>query len=636
MPIPNLKPFKTQQIPIKQNNIHLIQYSYKVKGGATNSTIKQAAKEVMANVQAKIKKEKMGLQGKLMVTQLYDNTIFWQSGKFTDFGDDPNFYDFAMEYEYKGEKLQDKFQNFNLTVKLFDPKGGCPAETESKLNDCLWYCLRDLYSGSAYMPKAINSQQKLKKQANTARTEPIHFANLESVAERIKANITVIGDVEKQFFDKTFKHSITVKLHDGHYTLPTKHTMDKQLRASTNHKNKPIVVYSESIDEDGKVVYKGCDGEALFTLDRDTLKAFWMRPMSSKVIYRRVDDLALGLREQHRMLVQDAEAFLKHSDGFVNFYRQLNEAKAAKFIFGKLNRTLIPPGRIGAVESTWIHEARGGGLIYGRPATLESAVCYDVNKMYPSMMMDYHFQIPTDAGTFTDTSTETINKYSGGHAYGLYKCRITNPNEVSAKLFKFKKSNVYTHWDLQTASEMGLVLTMSDQSPNTLLFKSRERGQQIFKPFVEYMVKVGSSIGALKVDRLKATAKKLLNSLWGVLCETATTKVDMNVETKLDLAGRSITHIEPYRDSVLIKLEKTEDKYKTSYARMLPFMTAYGRRKMYLALKDVEAHVYRIHTDGFVIDRPLDSLPLSTKIGEWKIEKQGRCQIFNAMKVEFN
>ena len=108
------------------------------------------------------------------------------------------------------------------------------------------------------------------------------------------------------------------------------------------------------------------------------------------------------------------------------------------------------------------------------------------------------------------------------------------------------------------------------------------------------------------------------------------------METKLDLAGRPITHIEPYRDSVLIKLEKTEDKYKTSYARMLPFMTAYGRRKMYLALKDVEAHVYRIHTDGFVIDRPLDSLPLSTKIGEWKIEKQGRCQIFNAMKVEFN
>ena len=66
MPKHTLKPFKTQQIPIKQNNIHLIQYSYKVKGGANNTAIKQAAKEVMANVQAKIKKEKMLKRQKIL------------------------------------------------------------------------------------------------------------------------------------------------------------------------------------------------------------------------------------------------------------------------------------------------------------------------------------------------------------------------------------------------------------------------------------------------------------------------------------------------------------------------------------------------------------------------------------------
>lgn len=632
MPKLKLKPFKIQKIPIKQDNIHLIQYSYKVKQGVKNASIKQAAEQVMASVQAKIADEKLDLEGKLMVTQLYDNTLFWQSGKFTDFGDDPNFYDFAMEYEYKGEKLQDKFQNFNLTVKLIKPSGGCPSESESKMNDCLWYCLRDMF-GQGYMPKPIDTQRKLKKQTATGRTDPIHVGQLEALAVKIKTNINVVGDVERQYFDNDFKRTVTVKLHDGHYSLPSEHKMDPQLRSNTNYHNKPIILYAEVVHPGQKQVsIVGCDGASEFPLSWQTLTEYFMKPLSSKHIYRRVDLKDKSLLEHHKGEIEDTEEFLKHSKNFINLYRQGNIAKSAKYIFGKMSRTLIPPEPIQPVESAWIHEGRSGGLIFGQPVTLPNAICYDVNKMYPSILMSPAFSIPMKAGEFKNLSTELLRKgVLKGLSYGLYRCVVTNPDEVGTKLFKIKRSNVYTHWDLRTAAELGLTLTMSEQSPNVLLFKHREKGHNIFKQFVEYMVDINEKAG----PRLKPKAKKMLNSLWGALCETSTTKVDMNKESTLDLSGRDIVHIEPHRDSVLIKLQKTENKYKTNYARMLPFMTSYGRRVMFTALKGVEEHVYRIHTDGFVTDRPLESLPLSTKIGEWKIEKQGRCQVHNAMKVEF-
>lgn len=57
---------------------------------------------------------------------------------------------------------------------------------------------------------------------------------------------------------------------------------------------------------------------------------------------------------------------------------------------------------------------------------------------------------------------------------------------------------------------------------------------------------------------------------------------------------------------------------------------------MYLTFKDVEQYVYRVHTDGAVLSKPMKELPLGDGIGEWKVEKGGACEVVNANVVEWD
>ena len=87
MPTLKLKPFKVQEIPIKQDGINHIMFQYKSKKQLSNLQIKNIAKGVVKNVQTKIDKKKMGLTGQLMLTQNYNKSLLWQSGKFVEFSD---------------------------------------------------------------------------------------------------------------------------------------------------------------------------------------------------------------------------------------------------------------------------------------------------------------------------------------------------------------------------------------------------------------------------------------------------------------------------------------------------------------------------------------------------------------------
>lgn len=175
-----------------------------------------------------------------------------------------------------------------------------------------------------------------------------------------------------------------------------------------------------------------------------------------------------------------------------------------------------------------------------------------------------------------------------------------------------------------------MTVTMSTASPNVLLFEERVPARSVFKPFVDYIYDLRKTVP----DATKPRVKKIMNCLWGGLCAKRKTKVDMNKVNVLDLEGRSVTHIEPFGDSLLVTVERNENRYKTSYARMLPFITSYGRHIMFKELMPFKDSIHRIHTDGFIADRKLD-LKLSTKLGGWKIEKQGKCRIKNSKHVEW-
>jgi hypothetical protein len=167
-------------------------------------------------------------------------------------------------------------------------------------------------------------------------------------------------------------------------------------------------------------------------------------------------------------------------------------------------------------------------------------------------------------------------KLKRGHKEpGIYKCRITNPHQVSTRLFHYSESKSYhTHFSLTTAREIGLCITMVGERDNALLYTD---GRQHLE----------------------------------------------------------ITHIEPFKQQYLVNLHDYRQRYKTDYARLGPFITSFARRQMYLTFKDVEQDVYRVHTDGVVVSRSMKGLPMGKGVGEWKVEKEGKCTIVNANVVEW-
>lgn len=625
---------------------------------------------MLLNAQAKIAEFGLEAEPQVMATVLFDQSIGWQSGKFSGVNDDEiDLYKFEDQYEYEGEPLQTEYKNFNLTLKLVKTTGGwCDNFEDSanqqrdnylhdtytivqkktyfnkkRKNDCLWHCLNQAFRETR-LPRSINLPHLLKRKLGLARKAMVPVSKLPMLSQILKVELNVVGDVEQhhnQAKDGVYTKKLTLKLHDQHYTLAKKHAIDNQLRGSTSVMDRPIVLYSEVNSADtGALSYLAYNSPDMRPLAREQLELFWTKPQSSKHIYRKSQfskNFEKHCATEYAEIERDANQLKVSTKGLINLHRQLNETKSALFVFAKLNAMMTPPAKIGQLESTWIDAAKSGGLIWANEAPVElgTACQYDINSFYPSLLTRQAFSIPVGEGTFKHIA-ELPPDFA---LYGLYKCHISSANTLNAantnEWFKFKSTinsanSIYTHYDINVARKLGMTVTMSTVSPNVLLFEERVPARSVFKPFVDYIYDLRKTVP----DATKPRVKKIMNCLWGGLCAKRKTKVDMNKVNVLDLEGRSVTHIEPFGNSLLVTVERNENRYKTSYARMLPFITSYGRHIMFKELHPFKDSIHRIHTDGFIADRKLD-LKLSTKLGGWKIEKQGKCRIKNSKHVEW-
>lgn len=618
-----MKSYKMKELPIKQDSINILQFMYKKKKGFDNNDIEATAKKLQQGVLAKLAESGMeNYDAQMMITNLYDKSIGWQSGRFTDFGDDVNFYDFANEYEYEGDRIQDTFNRVNILVKLIKKEGGC----DGKMNDCLFYALRD--GLNVEMPKRIKDPYHLKRYVKVARYDLVPVSVLPMLEKKMKVRINVIGDVEIMSAAK-HKETITVKLSNSHYTLHNRHKIDKQLRGGTNYRDKTIIMYEEDY-VGGKLKYVAYDGKQQYEIDRSILNVFWMKPLSSKVIYRRRRPDQGTLEEQHQQMVSDAHELAEHSKGKINLFRQLNEKKAALFLFGKLSNTFAPPEPIGELEARWIRNAKSGGLIWAERCELEDAYCYDMNKMYSSLLKNDRFTVPTGKGVFSTLSQAEVNK-APYFAYGIYHCRISNPNNIDTRLFSYSKRTYYTHFDLTTAKALGLSIEIVGGSNNVLLYPKRVHSHHLFAPFVEFMDGVYKKCS----ERGRKRCKLIMNALWGGLSMANDARVDLNESRELDLKDREVVHVEPYKKSFLVNVQCYTKRFKTDYARIGAFLPAYGRRVMFQQLQKHYKNIKRVHTDGFISQKKL-KMDVGTEIGQWKVEHQGKCSIHSAVRVEWS
>jgi hypothetical protein len=53
-------------------------------------------------------------------------------------------------------------------------------------------------------------------------------------------------------------------------------------------------------------------------------------------------------------------------------------------------------------------------------------------------------------------------------------------------------------------------------------------------------------------------------------------------------------------------------------------------------LKPFSDNIFRIHTDGVILSNAVPELKIGKGLGEWKIEKNGKCVINNVNSIQWN
>ncbi len=627
-----------KELKLKLNGRNLTVYEYNDKA-VTNET----AGELTADLLNDIKKK--GKNNRVWISNYYNDTIGWQTGKSTEFQnnldpDDLNFYNFKEQYpEYGGPALQDTFNRFLVITDAFDTAGGA-----SKDNDCLWLALRQMYGGQAHLPTMVNAGWKVCKICGVPNRAKIPVDSLGALEDKLKINIHVQGDVER-VPTKEYLMDFHVRLENGHYTLvKASYYKSRQLIRKIPTVDKDIAVYRAAAD--GK--FECYDDNGYRELLSDQLMKAARKPLSHPIIYRKIDSRdKRPLEDIYHEQINGANQ-LYEKNPLLNMYRQSTFKKSAFFLFHYRSLGIPDPQPLTAVEQRFCEYANHGGLIMSVPGDLEYGICYDMNKMYMSVLTHKHMRVYWKQGKYETFATDHFDDTARNVAGGIYRCRIIPNGEKVERLFRFSSNNYYTHHDIRTAREMGMKVEMIDKSPNAVLYSNMTgRGMvypanKVFGPFVKSMSEL------VKADI--PYAKKIMNSLWGGLCQKNTKIFDdgadrSNFDTdETDFKDHDIDHIEPAfvagKPSFRVKLVDREQRFATDYARIGPFVTSFARREMYLALRDHVDHVFRIHTDGFVADKKIE-LRMSSKIGDWKVESkdgkrlEGPCRVVNCNEVIF-
>ena len=304
-----------------------------------------------------------------------------------------------------------------------------------------------------------------------------------------------------------------------------------------------------------------------------------------------------------------ADDMKQKTNGKINFYKTGNIKRTALHYFYDLNKT-IEPESISNNEAKYLENASFGALTYWEPfkGTIHS---YDINSYYPSILSKNYHYFPIKEGEY-----QTIETLDENLEYGIYRCIISPVSHN--KFFRFNKTNYYTHIDIINARRNGLVVELiQDGKPNCLVYTKDKlvNGAFLFKKYV-------TSLYELKSEGLKG-AKDLLNILWGALCEMNYYKSNASFDDEINITEAELKSMTTSDDGINMKYVFYKAVYyKNNFARMKPFVLAYGRSLFSALFKDYESDIVRIHTDGFYLKSQPKSLLTGTKLGHLKYEGQ--------------
>lgn len=502
---------------------------------------------------------------------------------------------------------QDTFDEIEIWIDRQPKKKG----GNDPHNDCLFNCIQWLLNKQ--LPPKYDTAEKLKKGLNLKRNDKISIDLMPTIEKIYHCNMNVTGD-HCYISPMQYNRTIEFQLVGGHYRYQIDTNKRKVLHRG--YYFSPLKsLYAYSIQDGAVELY---DGKKTTSLSYDEFVVLKKKHRDDTLFYK-VKNSA-DLIKEYEAYKRDAKIIFEASNKTINLYKSTIMSSHAKALFYTLSNSTMTPDPIGQHEATFLKAK--GALIKAQRGTFENVYDYDINSMYGSLMTK--FMYPMKKGDFV-TLTTLPDKLE----YGIYRC-IVSPLPESDKrnmLFRFNEEHYYTHYDIMSARLLQLKVTLLQVDNNALIYSKDklEMGSRLFKPTIDFLYD-------LKLKGIPRV-KEIMNSLWGSLCEVQENKNTIREDEEFEApANTFIRRIYRIGNKLRIGTTDRNFQYSTDYARIGVFLTSQARYHMARTLVDHLDDIIKVHTDGFLSLREVRGLPLSDKLGEWKMTQYKRATIENNNK----
>ena len=335
------------------------------------------------------------------------------------------------------------------------------------------------------------------------------------------------------------------------------------------------------------------------------------------------------MEQDYKKYVEDAREVVKITDGKINPFKTGSYGNTSIALFKSIFGDEVPD-RIEDYEQKFLTSC-GGGIRLATPVEDKVILKYDINSFYPCLMQSKILKIPFEAGTLI--SKKEVEEILQGKAtkFGVYNVKIEVKDE---RLFTEMKSNRYSCYEVGWAKQLGLRITVLGSA----LVWEREQlryAKDVFGEYVDYLY---------QFKQKNKMFKWYLNTLWGKLCQA--NQVQKKVCTMEELEkyqdADKLEVLDDEKDLYIMHRKKKSFRFKTSFARLKPFILGLGRIKMHTYVKKLgKQNVVFAHTDSIF---SLRSMPWGSKclrgkidsheIGRFKFEGKFTASVFDKNNYE--
>lgn len=289
----------------------------------------------------------------------------------------------------------------------------------------------------------------------------------------------------------------------------------------------------------------------------------------------------------------------------------------------------------------FIRRSYKGGIAEVYKPFMNRGYCYDVNSLYPSMMLTEKF--PVGKGKFVKGEDIDINSF-----IGFIECKVISDKDLDFLTYRHPEKglitpkgewiDVYFHKEIIKAIDLGYKIKFIKG------FKY-EREERIFEPFVRKLYDIRVNSDSLAKNRI---AKLILNSLYGrfgMKIFVESTKF-ISARQLRDMKKKySISNIEYLGNELFIisgikRSINKKDLYKNSIdtetaVQIASAITAYARLFMY-TFKNIKGNkCFYTDTDSIFLEKKLPSHFIGKELGQFKLEFQINKAYFIAPKVYY-